>query len=35
LIDHYEKNLGAVHFGGRLMVIATEAALKLTDKYFK
>lgn len=35
LIDHYEKSLGAVHFGGRLMVITTEVALKLIDKYFK
>lgn len=35
LIDHYEKSLGAVHFGGHLMVITTEAALKLTNKYFK
>ena len=35
LIDHYEKSLGAVHFGEHLMVITTEAALKLTDKYFK
>lgn len=35
LIDHYEKSLGAVHFGGNLMVITTEAALKLTNKYFK
>lgn len=35
LIDHYEKSLGAVHVGGHLMVITTEAALKLTNKYFK
>lgn len=35
LIEHYEKSLGAVHFGGLLMVITTEAALKLTNKYFK
>lgn len=35
LIDHYEKSLGAVHFGGHLMVITSEAALKLTNKYFK
>ena len=34
LIDHYEKSLGAVHFGSHLMVITTEAALKLTNKYF-
>lgn len=34
LIDHYVKSLGAVHFGGTLMVITPETALKLTDKYF-
>ena len=33
LIHHYEKSLGAYHFGGRLMVIETKAALKLIDKY--
>jgi hypothetical protein len=35
LINHYESSLGAVHFGGHLMVITTEVALKLIDKYFK
>jgi len=35
LIDHYEKSLGAVHIGGGNMVITTETALKLTNKYFK
>lgn len=35
LIEHYEKSLGAVHFGGHNMVITTEVALKLTNKYFK
>jgi hypothetical protein len=35
LIDHYIKTLGAFHFGGRLMIIETRAALKLIDKYFK
>ncbi len=35
LIEHYEKSLGAVHFGGHLMIITTEIALKLTNKYFK
>ncbi|WP_280746314.1 MULTISPECIES: hypothetical protein [unclassified Parabacteroides] len=35
LIEHYEKSLGAVHVGGRLMIINTENALKLTNKYFK
>ena len=34
LIEHYEKTLGAVHVGGRLMVINTNAALKLINKYF-
>lgn len=34
LIDHYITSLGAVHFGGNLMVINTEAALKLINKYF-
>ena len=35
LIEHYEKSLGAVHIGGHNMVITTETALKLTNKYFK
>lgn len=35
LIDHYEKSLGAIHFGGRLMIIETQPALKLINKYFK
>ena len=35
LIEHYIETLGAIHFGGRLMVIETKAALKLIDKYFK
>jgi hypothetical protein len=35
LIKHYEETLGAVHFGGRLMIIETKAALKLINKYFK
>src|SRR3972149_1661768 len=34
LIDHYVETLGAVHFGGRLMIIDTNAALKLINKYF-
>lgn len=34
LIDHYEKTLGAVHFGGSLMVITPDNALRLIDKYF-
>ncbi len=35
LIAHYEKTLGAFHFGGRVMIIETDAALKLINKYFK
>jgi hypothetical protein len=34
LIEHYEKTLGAMHFGGRVMIIGTSAALKLINKYF-
>ncbi len=34
LIDHYIESLGAIHFGGHLMIINTSAALKLIDKYF-
>ncbi|MBN8704860.1 MAG: hypothetical protein J0L62_03230 [Bacteroidetes bacterium] len=34
LIEHYEKTLGAFHFGGRIMIIETNAALKLIEKYF-
>jgi hypothetical protein len=35
LVEHYEKSLGAFHFGGRVMIIETRAALKLIDHYFK
>jgi len=35
LIDHYEKTLGAYHFGGHRMIIPKEAAQILVDKYFK
>lgn len=35
LIEHYEKTLGAINVGGHLMVINTDSALKLIDKYFK
>ena len=35
LIEHYESTLGAFHFGGRIMIIDTAAALKLINKYFK
>ena len=34
LIEHYEKTLGAFHFGGRIMIIETKAALNLINKYF-
>ena len=34
LIEHYIESLGAIHFGGRLMIIETNAALKLINKYF-
>jgi hypothetical protein len=35
LIVHYVKTLGAFHFGGRLMIIETQSALKLINKYFQ
>jgi hypothetical protein len=35
LIQHYEKSLGARHFGGHLMVIDTAAAVLLVNTYFK
>jgi len=35
LIDHYIKSLGAYHFGWHLMVISTDPAKVLVDKYFK
>jgi hypothetical protein len=35
LIEHYQKTLGAQHYGGQLMVINTLAANNLIDKYFK
>jgi hypothetical protein len=34
LIDHYVESLGATHFGGRLMIIDTNSALKLMNRYF-
>lgn len=34
LIKHYEETLNAEHFGGHLMIINRDAALKLIDKYF-
>ncbi len=35
LINHYTETLGVFHAGGRLMIIETNAALRLIDKYFK
>ena len=35
LVDHYIKTLGAFHFGGRVMIIETKAALKLINRYFQ
>jgi hypothetical protein len=35
LIDHYAITLGAVHIGGRIMIIETLAAKRLIDRYFK
>jgi hypothetical protein len=34
LIDHYTKSLGAIHVGGRLMIIDSAAALNLINRYF-
>ena len=34
LVQHYVDTLGAMHFGGRVMIIDTNAALKLINKYF-
>ena len=34
LIQYYTDSLGAIHVGGRIMIIDTIAALKLIDKYF-
>lgn len=35
LIEHYERTLGAIHIGGRIMIIETRVAINLIDKYFK
>ena len=35
LIEHYEKTLGAYHFGNHLMILETKASTILVDKYFK
>ena len=34
LINHYIETLGAIHWGGRLMIIESTAALKLVQNYF-
>ena len=34
LVQHYIDSLGAMHFGGRVMIIDTNAALRLINKYF-
>jgi len=34
LIDHYTESLGAMHVGGRLMIIDSAAALSLINRYF-
>jgi hypothetical protein len=34
LIQHYEKTLGAYHFRGQRMIIPTQSAQILIDKYF-
>lgn len=35
LIEHYQETLNAIHVGGQLMVINSQAANILIDKYFK
>lgn len=35
LIQHYEKILGAYRFGGQRIIIPTQPAQILIDKYFK
>jgi hypothetical protein len=34
LIDHYIQNIGAIHIGKQRMLIETQSALKLINKYF-
>ena len=34
LINHYIESLGAIHLGGRLMIIDTKEALNLVNKYY-
>ena len=35
LINHYADTLGAIHYGGHLLIINKDAALKLIQKYFE
>jgi hypothetical protein len=35
LVKHYSESLGAVHIGAHRMIIETEAAQKLINRYFK
>ena len=35
LVQHYIDTLGAIHVGGRVMIIDTNAALKHINKYFQ
>ena len=35
LVQHYIDSLGAMHVGGRIMIIDPTAALKLINKYFR
>jgi hypothetical protein len=35
LIEHYQKSLGAYTLAGHRMIIPTQSAQKLIDKYFK
>ena len=35
LIEHYERTLGAYHFGNHLMIIPNTVAQQLINKYFK
>jgi hypothetical protein len=35
LIDHYVLTLGALHFGGGIMIIESSAAFKLVNRYFE
>jgi len=34
LIDHYTESLGAMHVGGRLMIIDSAASQNLINRYF-